>query len=120
MEIKDEAILSQLLLTGSVEKTAEAVGCSRGTVYKRLKDDGFKTELDSRRKAVLDGATAALQSAITAAVDTVVSVLQDTKNAAQIRLNAAQIILTNALRYGEQNGIIGKIEKLESLVNQFN
>lgn len=109
----DEKILAALLASGSVTEAEKLTGVSRTTIYKRLNDAEFKAEYDRRRAMLLDEACSTLQSTLTTAVNTVKEIIENRKNAPQIRLNACGMILQNCLRYVEQIDILSRIEELE-------
>ena len=46
-----ERILAGLLANTTVTATASATGISEATIYRYLKDDGFKQEYEDRRRA---------------------------------------------------------------------
>lgn len=110
---KDEHILSALLSCGSIAEAEKLSGVSRTTIYNRLADETFKAEYDRRRSVVLNEACNALQATLTRAVDTVREIIEDKRNAPQVRLNACGLILQNCLKYVEQIDILSRIEELE-------
>ena len=116
MKPNDEKIIAALLSTGSVTEAEKQCAVSRRTIYTRLSDPAFRAEYDARRKAALDGACDALRASLSAAITTVREIILDKKNAPQVRLNAAQIILQNAIRYGEQVELAEQVERLESMI----
>ena len=117
---KDEKVISALLQCGSVTETEKITGVSRSTIYKRLSDDNFRAEYDRRRAMVLDEACNVLKASLSEAVNEVRGIMLDTKNAPQVRLNAAGLILQNCLKYVEQHEIITRLENLETIVKESN
>lgn len=113
IKTKDEKIMAALLICGTVKEAAESAGVSLGTVYSRLKNEEFFTEYQNRKDAAINEATAQLVSTLALAVKTVNDILLDPKTASQIKLNAAQLILTNTLKYTEQVTLLRRVEKLE-------
>lgn len=105
--------MAALLICGTVKEAAESAGVSLGTVYSRLKNEEFFTEYQNRKDAAINEATAQLVSTLALAVKTVNDILLDPKTASQIKLNAAQLILTNTLKYTEQVTLLRRVEKLE-------
>lgn len=110
---KDEHILSALLLCGGIAEAEKLSGVSRTTIYNRLADETFKAEYDRRRSMVLNEACNSLQATLTKAVDTIREIIEDKRNAPQVRLNACGLILQNCLKYVEQIDILSRIEELE-------
>ena len=97
LKAKDEHILSALLSCGSIAEAEKLSGVSRTTIYNRLADETFKAEYDRRRSMVLNEACNSLQATLTKAVDTIREIIEDKRNAPQIRLNACGLILQNCL-----------------------
>lgn len=114
---KDEHILSALLSCGSIAEAEKLSGVSRRTIYNRLENEEFRAEYDRRRSMVLNEACNSLQATLTKAVDTIREIIEDKRNAPQIRLNACGLILQNCLKYVEQIDIITRIEELEKRTN---
>lgn len=113
MKLSDETILSALVACGSVSAAAKNLGCSTQPIYSRLKDPDFKSEVDRLRRENMAAACGALQCALLDAIQTARGILNDTENSPQIRLNAANMVLSNALRYTEQHDILQRLEALE-------
>ena len=113
MILTDEAVISALMENASITSAAKALGVSRGTVSKKLKDPDFQKLWQDVRQATLDTATAALQCATGEAVSVARSTLADSIISPQIRLNAATLILSNALKYTEQGEILRRLDALE-------
>ncbi len=109
----DEKLMTALLTSGSVTEAEKLTGISRTTIYARLKDNEFKAEYDSRRAMLLEEGCNTLQSSLTTAINTVKEIIENKKNAPQVRLNACGMILQNCLRYVEQIDILSRIEELE-------
>lgn len=114
MKLSDEAVLAALVAYGSPTAAAKALGCSTQPIYTRLKDNAFKAEFDRRRSENMSAACGVLQAALLDAIETARNILNDAENAPQIRLNAASMVLSNALRYTEQHEILKRIEALEN------
>lgn len=113
MKTNDEHILMALLACGSIAEAEKQAGVSRSTIYKRLSDEKFKAEYNRRRSIVLNEACNTLQTTLTKAVNTIKEIMEDTKTAPQVRLNASALILQNCLKYTEQADILARIEELE-------
>lgn len=114
LKLSDEDVLAALVAYGSPTAAAKALGCSTQPIYSRLKDQTFKAEFDRRRNHNMSAACSALQAALLDAVESARAILNDAENAPQIRLNAANMLLSNALRYTEQHDILQRIEALET------
>ena len=114
MKLSDDSILSALIAYGSPAVAAKALGCSTQPIYTRLRNPEFKAKVDEHRRENLTAACGALQGALLDAIRTARDILNDTENAPQVRLNAASMVLSNALRYTEQNDILQRLDALEA------
>ena len=106
-----------MLECGNIRAAEKTAGVSRRTIYNRLENEEFRAEYDRRRSVVLNEACNSLQATLTKAVDTIREIIEDKRNAPQIRLNACGLILQNCLKYVEQIDIITRIEELEKRTN---
>ena len=113
MILTDEAVISALMENASITSAAKALGVSRSTISKKLKDSNFQKLWQDVRQAALDATTAMLQCATGEAVSIARSTLADNIVSPQIRLNAATLILSNALKYTEQGEILRRLDALE-------
>ena len=109
----DEIILSALIAAGSIRAAAKVADVSETTIRTRLNDDDFRQRYEQAKGAILTEACDALSARLTLAVDTLCEVLEDTKNAATVRVSAASEILRQGLRYIEVANILTRLEAIE-------
>ena len=109
----DEIILSALIAAGSIRAAAKIADVSETTIRTRLNDDDFQQRYEQAKGAILTEACDALSARLTLAVDTLCEVLEDTKNAATVRVSAASEILRQGLRYIEVANILTRLEAIE-------
>lgn len=109
----DEIILSALLVCGSVRAAAKIAECSETTIRTRLNDDDFRQRYEQAKGAILTEACDAISARLTLAVDTLCEVLEDTKNAATVRVSAADSLLRHGLRYVEVANILARLDAIE-------
>ncbi|MBR3968604.1 MAG: hypothetical protein IKJ93_03345 [Clostridia bacterium] len=109
----DEIILSALIAAGSIRAAAKIADVSETTIRTRLNDDDFRQRYEQAKGAILTEACDALSARLTLAVDTLCEVLEDTKNAATVRVSAASEILRQGLRYIEVANILTRLEAIE-------
>ena len=114
IKLTNEAVLAALVAYGSPTAAAKALGCSTQPIYIRLKDESFKAEVERQRKENMTAACSALQAALLDAIDTARTILNDADNSPQIRLNAASMVVSHALRYTEQHDILKRLDALEA------
>ena len=116
----DEIILSALIAAGSIRAAAKIADVSETTIRTRLNDDDFRQRYEQAKGAILTEACDALSARLTLAVDTLCEVLEDTKNAATVRVSAASEILRQGLRYIEVANILTRLEAIEKAQNDNN
>lgn len=109
----DEIILSALIAAGSIRAASKIADVSETTIRTRLNDDDFRQRYEQAKGAILTEACDALSARLTLAVDTLCEVLEDTKNAATVRVSAASEILRQGLRYIEVANILTRLEAIE-------
>ena len=112
-EEKDELILAALISNPTTRAAAAACGIAERQIYERLQNEEFKAKYTEARTRLLEGATTALQGQLSEAVQTVTEVMKDQKNGAQVRLNAAETIMRNSLKFTDQNDILNRLNALE-------
>ena len=109
----DEIILSALIAAGSIRAASKIANVSETTIRTRLNDDDFRQRYEQAKGAILTEACDALSARLTLAVDTLCEVLEDTKNAATVRVSAASEILRQGLRYIEVANILTRLEAID-------
>ena len=113
MKVPDERIIAALLEGCTNAAAAQAVGLSLTQLYARMRAAGFKEKLREARAQFLDSAVTALQSKMSAAVGVTAEIMTDCEAPAQVRLNAAEMIMRNSLRLSERLDISGRLDALE-------
>lgn len=111
--ISDESIIAALLTSSTRVEAAKILGISTETLYKRMKKDTFRIRYRKAKDDVVSEAIASLQSRMNDAISTAANIMNDTENAPQIRLNAADTILRYATKLTEMVEIVERIEALE-------
>lgn len=97
----------------TIREASKTCGVSETQIYSRLREPEFKARYDEARRELLENATKSLQARTGGAVDTMWKVCQNEENPPQVRLNAAEAILRNSLRFTETTDILEKLQKLE-------
>lgn len=86
-------------------------------MYARLRDPEFKAKYDEARRNLLEQATTALQSNLSGAVDTIATIMENENASHQVRLNAAESVIRNALKLTETVDILERLGTLERTLN---
>lgn len=113
----DEQILAALIATGAVRPAAKVAGVSETTIRTRLADPNFRAEYEKAKSEILTEACDALAARLTHAVDVLVEVLDNTENAATVRVTAADSLLRHGLRYVEVANVLRRLDALEQRTN---
>ena len=117
MAISNEKIMAALIACGSVRAAAKAEGVSETTIRARLNDPDFRKEYETAKGAILTEACDSLAARLTHAVEVLVDVLDNTENAATVRVSAADSLLRHGLRYIEAANILTRLDALEAAQN---
>ncbi len=89
----DAELVAALLSNATVRGAAEAAGVSESTVYRRLRDAGFRRELKEQRLRVYSHALQRLQVAAEGAVDVLEEVMRDKRAPLSARIKCAVHVL---------------------------
>ncbi len=89
----DAELVAALLSNATVRGAAEAAGVSESTVYRRLRDAGFRRELKEQRLRVYSHALQRLQVAAEGAVDVLEEVMRDKRAPLSSRIKCAVHVL---------------------------
>ncbi|MBQ8133129.1 MAG: hypothetical protein IJ192_01770 [Clostridia bacterium] len=115
MNISDEEVISALLTEPTIKRAADKCQLSQRQIHERMKNADFQKQYKAAKSQILETTTAALQSQISKSTETVIKIMNDPKNAPQIRLNAADMIFRHCMKLTETVDIIQRIEVLEAM-----
>lgn len=115
MKVSDEQIIAAILTNSTNKSAAAACGLSEKQFYTRLSKPELKARLALTRTQLLEGATSAIQARVGEAVETMANIMHSSETPAQTRLNAADGIIRNALKMGEQLDLIRRLDELEKV-----
>ena len=118
MRVADERIIAALLQHSTNREAAESVGLTEAQLYNRMKSEPFKAKLSEAKAKVLQAAAASASGRIGEALAVMLDVMSNTKNAPQIRLNAADGVLRNSLRLIDAADVQARIERLELMLEE--
>lgn len=97
--VSNERIIAALLRHGTIKEAAAEAGISARALYERMQDRDFRAAYMDARAAIVRNAVNALSDKLSAAVDTIAAIMTDEKASPGIRLQAAQMIITNATKF---------------------
>ena len=118
MKVTDEQMIAAILASDTNRKAADLCGLSEAQFYKRIRADDFRQKFSRIRAELLEHATITMQNGMTEAAQTMLEILRCEEASPQVRLNAADSILRNAMKLTEQNDILQRLERLEALNNE--
>jgi hypothetical protein len=108
----DEALLLALACGASAEAAAQKAGVGVCTVYRRLKEPGFKQRLGALRTEMVQRSAAMLTAAALEAIKTLL-VLQQPSIPASVRLGAARSVIEMGMKLRESADIEERVAALE-------
>jgi hypothetical protein len=106
--------IPHLIGAKSIEAGCRRAKIAKATLYRWLKSDAFKSEMEKARESVIREALGRLKNAITVAVDGLVELARD-KNK-NVKIRACEKIIDLFLRVKEVEEIEGRLEKIESII----
>jgi hypothetical protein len=109
----DESLILALACGTSVEQAAAKASLSVRSVYRRLKEPGFKQRIRAVKAETMERAGSLLTAASLQAVKTLLS-LQEGSVSPAIRLAAARAILDLSIRYREMIELQERVAALEA------
>ena len=98
----NETIIAALLEQGTVKGAAAVVGVSPRTIYDRMKEKDFKAEYKIAKADITRQAVHNINSKIAGAIEAISDIMNDRQVNAAIRLQAAQTLLANAVKFAER------------------
>lgn len=100
--IPNEVIIAALLEQGTIKGAAAVAGVSTRTIYDRLTENEFKAEYKAAKAAITRQAVCNINSRIAEAINAVGDIVKDTTVNPATRIQAAQLILNSAVKFGER------------------
>jgi hypothetical protein len=98
----DEEIIAALIQGGSITGAADALGISARTIYERMRKPAFQIIYNELRVDLLRESAAALQNRVGQAIETIAGIMESESASPAVRLQAAQMLLQNAMKFGER------------------
>ena len=116
MRISDEKMIEALITTSSVTKCAEVLGCTRKSIYDRMKKPEFYAKLQQQRKDSFTLTTSKVTNAQEQAVQTLIDILNSEDASDGCKIKASQIILDTCIRVTQQIDVIDQIHELKQML----
>lgn len=107
----DSLLVAALAAGETIEAAAAKAHISEATVYRRLRDDGFRRQVDDARADLVTNAAAQLAATATKAVQTLAALLDGQSGA--IRLGAAKAVIELGVRLRESVELEQRVTELE-------
>ena len=116
--LTDEKIIEMLLIHGSVQKAAAALGLSARTIYNRLKDPATRELYAQARGQMLENASTTLCNALGDAVDFLHHTVCDPDAPLALKIQCADSILRHCVRYVETSDVVSRLSALEQKLDE--
>lgn len=100
--VSDEEIIAALLQSGSIAQAAELTGISARSIYDRMGTRDFKAAYSAAKSDIVRAAVLTMNRSLSAAVEVVTGIMNDEKNNAGTRLQAAKMIIENAAKFSDR------------------
>lgn len=97
--ISDEEIIAAILQAGTIKEAAAALEMPSRTIYDRMQERSFRAAYQEAKNDILRQAVKNLNSKLSAAVDAVAEIMTNSEVNAAVRLQAAQTIISNAVKF---------------------
>ena len=120
MRISDEKMLETLATTRNITECAEQLGCTRTSIYNRLRKPEFRAKLQQQRQDKYMLASSKITDAQEDALQVLLDIMGDTEASNGCRIKASQTILDICLKVTQQVDIVEKLHELEEIVRQQN
>lgn len=114
MDRSKELALPVLARESNLTKAAKELGIDRDQIYKWLRDEEYRKEVDNLRTALVDVAIGSLKASVSRATAVMVDLLEDENP--QIRLKAANDILGHVSKFIELRNFDDRLKELEEAV----
>lgn len=93
MTISDEKIVNALMTSRSKAEAAKKLGCSKTTIYKRFKDDGFIAKMDAANNIYKVMTAVQLLQARESAIACLWEIIEDPCEDTDSRIRASEIVM---------------------------
>ena len=100
--ISNEEIIAALLQSGTIKAAAEKLGITARSIYDRMDEREFRAEYMEAKNDILRKAVYSINDKLSEAIEAITEIMNDPKNNAATRLQAAQTILNHAGRFSER------------------
>lgn len=110
-QVDDELIISSLISHRTIKEAAASCGINERTVYNRMRDAKFELLYRCARTDILRGTVSEVSAQVKDALGVIGEIMHSEDASAQVRLNAAQMILT----YSEKQQNRLKVEETASM-----
>jgi hypothetical protein len=114
---KVDEFIAALLTHPTLEAAAHAIGISRITAWRWLKDSDFLSRIREARREHIRQITSKLQASAQKSLDTL-DELQSSAENESVRLGAARVILEQSLRAADTEDVHLRLDILEQAIKQ--
>lgn len=101
MKYNDEQLINALLMYGSINQAAKALGLAHNTVTRRMKKPQFKQKLNDARSAYLNQAVHTLNSELTKSIKKLAEIRDNKDAPLSVQYQAADALIRHGKAYIE-------------------
>ncbi len=98
----DEQIIAALLQHGTITEAASACGITPRTIYDRMDNREFRAQYMEAKNDIIRKAVYSINQKLSDAIDSTAEIMTDKGINPAVRLQAAQVIITNAAKFAER------------------
>jgi len=98
----NEQIIAALLAHGTMQEAAQACGISPRTIYDRMDNREFRAAYMEAKNDIIRKAVFTMNRKLGEAVDAVAEIMNDKATTPAVRLQAAQVIISNAGKFADR------------------
>lgn len=100
--ITDEKIVAALVSSSTIAEAAGKVNMSIRSIYDRMAKTEFKALYEAARSDIVRTAVTKMNEKLTEAIETVSEIMNSEEANPAVRLQAAQTIITNVVKFSER------------------
>ncbi len=97
--VSDEEVIAALLQHGTIREAAEKVGLTPRAIYNRMDNKDFRSMYLEAKTDIVREAVYSINTKLGVAVDAVFAIMNDQDVNPAVRLQAAQVLISNAAKF---------------------
>lgn len=111
---EDEKVINAFLCYYKPDEIQREAGIKRTKYYELKSDPEFMKVLQSRKAACVSAAVGRMQTALTRVADELLKIVEDPETKQQIKINAANVLMSQLKDWTTTSDILQRLEALET------